>query len=216
MVLTVSFALSPVTGLVCHRRPQETRNKPASQELDASVGASGPHDFAVRRKARSSVALPASTASHPNVRDDRDTPLVRDETAMNMQVIWANMESKYFCERGWTGKPLICPSGARCYRFNMASRCLTSLSSCSCCWAIRSDVRSSSCAPEDPAACSTNCRILSRSIAMRSLSSDKEGEFSLLIFVPEVLWRKARPDDRLRRNPLLFFGGRRITLIRSI
>ena len=44
MVLTVSFALSPVTGLVCHRRPA----KLASRELDASVGASGPHDFAVR------------------------------------------------------------------------------------------------------------------------------------------------------------------------
>ena len=53
MVLTVSFALSPVTGLFCHRRlrivfwlspvgPTQLR------ELDASVGASGPHDFAVR------------------------------------------------------------------------------------------------------------------------------------------------------------------------
>ena len=43
MVLTVSFALSPVTGLVCHRRLQR-----CLRELDASVGASGPHDFAVR------------------------------------------------------------------------------------------------------------------------------------------------------------------------
>src|SRR5216684_1673370 len=53
MVLTVSFALSPVTGLFCHRRlrikfclspvgPTQLR------KLDASVGASGPHDFAVR------------------------------------------------------------------------------------------------------------------------------------------------------------------------
>src|SRR6202790_5239082 len=37
--------------------------KPASQELDTSVGVSGPHDFAVRRKAPSSLAPPASTAS---------------------------------------------------------------------------------------------------------------------------------------------------------
>src|SRR6202011_4025956 len=44
MVLTVSFVLSPVTGLFCHRRLQNT-----FRELDASVGASGPHDFAVRR-----------------------------------------------------------------------------------------------------------------------------------------------------------------------
>ncbi len=37
---------SPVTGLFCHRR----RVKLSSTELDASVGASGPHDFAVRLK----------------------------------------------------------------------------------------------------------------------------------------------------------------------
>jgi hypothetical protein len=43
MVLTVSFALSSATGLFCHRRLQVTTCK-----LDASVGASGPHDFAVR------------------------------------------------------------------------------------------------------------------------------------------------------------------------
>jgi hypothetical protein len=43
MVLTASFVLSLVTGLVCHHRRAET-----SARLDASVGASGPHDFAVR------------------------------------------------------------------------------------------------------------------------------------------------------------------------
>jgi hypothetical protein len=54
MVLTVSFALSPVTGLDCHRRrrneaPARARlGKGAFRRLDASVGASGPHDFAVR------------------------------------------------------------------------------------------------------------------------------------------------------------------------
>src|SRR6202051_1955195 len=53
MVLTAYVALSPVTGLFCHRRlrikfclspvgPTQLR------KLDASVGASGPHDFAVR------------------------------------------------------------------------------------------------------------------------------------------------------------------------
>jgi hypothetical protein len=42
MVLTVSFVLSPVTGLFCHRHQRKTAR------LDASVGASGPHDFAVR------------------------------------------------------------------------------------------------------------------------------------------------------------------------
>jgi len=33
------------------------------RELDTSVGVSGPHDFAVRRKAPSSEAPPTSTAS---------------------------------------------------------------------------------------------------------------------------------------------------------
>jgi hypothetical protein len=75
MVLTVSFALSPVTGLVCHRR---LAGCPA--KLDASVGASGPHDFTVRNEPRSSVVAPTSTASHRNVRDDREPPLIRRET----------------------------------------------------------------------------------------------------------------------------------------
>src|SRR5881227_1885350 len=43
MVLTVSFVISPVIGLFCHRRQQVT-----TCQLDASVEASGPHDFAVR------------------------------------------------------------------------------------------------------------------------------------------------------------------------
>jgi hypothetical protein len=69
MVLTVSFALSSVTGLVCHRRRRSFLH-----QLDVSVGTSGPHDFAVRlstfRQARYSVhRIP------PRVRDDRDTPL---------------------------------------------------------------------------------------------------------------------------------------------
>jgi hypothetical protein len=42
MVLTVSFALSPVTGLFA------TVACGYFRRLDASVGASGPHDFAVR------------------------------------------------------------------------------------------------------------------------------------------------------------------------
>src|SRR5450755_3824454 len=88
MVLTAYVALSPVTGLFCHRRlrikfclspvgPTQLRR------LDTSVGVSGPHDFAVRSNIsrqragdRSQVFRPAlrshraqnaaaSTASHP-------------------------------------------------------------------------------------------------------------------------------------------------------
>ena len=46
MVLTVSFVLSPVIGLCCHRR-----RRIDFRQLDASVEASGPHDFAVRLSA---------------------------------------------------------------------------------------------------------------------------------------------------------------------
>jgi hypothetical protein len=46
------------------------------RQLDASVGASGPHDFAVRKIRRSSCADLASTASHRNVRDVRTSPLI--------------------------------------------------------------------------------------------------------------------------------------------
>src|ERR1700678_3108694 len=73
------------------------------RQLDASVGASGPHDFAVREV---SALVSSATRVHripPRVRDDRDTPLVWDETAKDMQVIWGEMESEYFCQRGWTG-----------------------------------------------------------------------------------------------------------------
>ena len=75
MVLTVSFALSPVIGLSCHRR---LRIESAS--LNASIEASGPHDFAVRlsavRQRRCHVhRIP------PRVRDDRETPLYRDGMA---------------------------------------------------------------------------------------------------------------------------------------
>ncbi len=73
VVLTVSFALSPVTGLSCHRRPRQLL-------LLASLApASGRQDHTTSPAAfvRSSVARIASTASHRNVRDDREPPLSR-------------------------------------------------------------------------------------------------------------------------------------------
>jgi hypothetical protein len=45
MVLTAYFVISPVIGLSCHRRQRNSFH-----QLDASVEASGPHDFAVRKK----------------------------------------------------------------------------------------------------------------------------------------------------------------------
>jgi hypothetical protein len=111
MVLTGSFVISPVTGLVCHRHLADKSTK-----LDASVGASGPHDFAVRLSAvrqrhRHVHRIPS------RVRDDRETPLYRDGMARNMDLIWVKREGQYFYGRGWTAnhraRSLICPSGKR-------------------------------------------------------------------------------------------------------
>jgi hypothetical protein len=35
-------------------------------------------------------------AAEPRVRDDRDTPLLWDETAADMPVIWGKTKQKYF------------------------------------------------------------------------------------------------------------------------
>ena len=78
--LRLIFVLSPARpGLVCHRRPQETR---ASRELDApAIGASGPHDFTVRigavRPRQKHATPPRPSHPMPNVQDDHDTSPLR-------------------------------------------------------------------------------------------------------------------------------------------
>jgi hypothetical protein len=71
MVLTVSFVLSPGTGLSCPRHLHDAKHH---RKLGASVGAPGPHDFSVRKQA---VRL-ATHLRPPHYRlacrDDRDTP----------------------------------------------------------------------------------------------------------------------------------------------
>src|SRR5882724_4257375 len=131
MVLTVSFVLSPVIGLLSPSPANMACPHPVGptclRQLDASAGASRPHDFAVRdsivrqralRIAHGKPALPSlhtpdAVSVHripPNVRDDRDTPLTRDGMAGVIKVIWAKRARKYFCKAGWTDHPLICPS----------------------------------------------------------------------------------------------------------
>jgi hypothetical protein len=88
--------------------------KVAFRELDASVGASGPHDFAVRFSAVRQERIRVHRIP-PRVRDDRDTPLEWDETANHIVLIWGSGKQKYFCQRGWTAKSptssVICPTG---------------------------------------------------------------------------------------------------------
>jgi hypothetical protein len=69
-----------------------------SAKLDTSVGASGPHDFAVRLKRRSSLSAISVHRIPPHVRDDRETPLMWGGTGAGIGMIWAAMEAEYFCE----------------------------------------------------------------------------------------------------------------------
>src|SRR4051795_214099 len=97
MVLTVSFVISPVIGLVV----TVALRSPA--KLDASVEASGPHDFAVRVQHRSSAAPNSVHRIPPRVRDDRERPSVgRDGAIRKVFCVWG--ETKYFREQGWTGQ----------------------------------------------------------------------------------------------------------------
>jgi hypothetical protein len=109
MVLTVSFVISPVTGLCCHRHQRFTR------ELDASIGASGPHDFAVRvsivrraHQARPTLPRPSHPARLTSV-TIASRPSCGRETGELVELICPTMEAKYFSEQVWTDF-LICPS----------------------------------------------------------------------------------------------------------
>jgi len=73
----------------------------SSRELDASVGASGPHDFAVRLKRPSSESASASTASRPAFVTLRNAPLW-NRTARVVNLICPTPKAKYFCKRAWT------------------------------------------------------------------------------------------------------------------
>jgi hypothetical protein len=63
-----------------------------TSELSACIGAPGPHDFAVRTNAarRAIFALGDVRPSHPipNVRDDREPPLLGNETSERKPLIW--------------------------------------------------------------------------------------------------------------------------------
>src|SRR5882724_10348348 len=74
MVLTGSFALSPVIGLVCHRHRRKlvfANLTPASRRQDHTTSPSATQ--CPRQKHQSRPPHPA-----PNVRDDREPPLLRE------------------------------------------------------------------------------------------------------------------------------------------
>jgi hypothetical protein len=94
MVLTAYFALPGDRAFL----PPSPRGN-HSAKLDASVGASGPHDFAVRDLPRPSCAAIASTASRPASVTIAIRPH-RDETAGVKPLICPDGLSEIFFRRG--------------------------------------------------------------------------------------------------------------------
>jgi len=89
--------LSPVNGSFATVIPK----KLASQELDASTAASGPHDFAVRLSHTRQLQL--SRPSHLTARSWRwPTPLIRRETGGVMRLIWVRTKADFFWFRALT------------------------------------------------------------------------------------------------------------------
>src|ERR1700738_3529297 len=88
MVLTSYSVLSPVTGLFCHRR-----RRTCLRRLDASVGASEPHVFTVRKKRPRQKRLPRPPHPASNVRDDRETPLRRERDHIGILLIWPRRQA---------------------------------------------------------------------------------------------------------------------------
>jgi hypothetical protein len=99
MVLTVSFVISSVIGLFCHRHWRGVKgpsglSSPVRQ-LEASVEASGPHDFAVRKThARQPRALRPSHPA-PDVRDDASAPPDGRETRQQLLLICPTAQGKF-------------------------------------------------------------------------------------------------------------------------
>src|SRR6266850_2211193 len=102
------------------------------RKLDASVGASGPHDFAVRNnisrpravdrsqvfrqpalQSRRAQNAAASTAPLPA----SVTIAIRPSGGVGwrefVEMICPTGEAKYFCKGYWTAKAVICPSGKK-------------------------------------------------------------------------------------------------------
>jgi hypothetical protein len=100
MVLTVSFVISPAIGLFCRRHQWKY-----FRQFNASVEASGPHDFAVRIDAPRLRATPRPSHPAPNVRDDREAPLVRCAGWREvLKMICPTRQAKRLRHDGTTGK----------------------------------------------------------------------------------------------------------------
>jgi len=107
MVLTVSFALSLVSRAFLP--PSPARSSPC--KLDASVGASGPHDFAVRDGTARLAAPSASIASRAPRSWRRVTPLLTSAGRQELYCCFYRMKKRKISCRlaGQKGKSVYPP-----------------------------------------------------------------------------------------------------------
>ena len=104
---TAYFVISPVTGFlatVTSLGLAPTNLAPASGRQDHTTSPSASRTLVFR-------ALSASTASHRNVRDDRDPPLLSGETGRGDSADLPDGLSGIFLRAGLDRVLLICPSG---------------------------------------------------------------------------------------------------------
>jgi hypothetical protein len=100
MVLTAYFALSPVIGLCCHRRRRDAMHR---RQLDASVEASRPHDFAVRSATLVNAEPQRPSHPIPTFVTIAIRPSLKRWNGTDIVLIWVNGEAKYFFNKDWTG-----------------------------------------------------------------------------------------------------------------
>jgi hypothetical protein len=102
------FRQRELSGMSTPPRPKRNRKQRRSSTRRPNAHEpKGRPAFALRDDAA------ASTASHPNVRDDRDTPLSRDGTAWDKPVIWVKWKWEYFCRGGLDREIADLPRRAR-------------------------------------------------------------------------------------------------------
>src|ERR1700682_5388246 len=100
---TAYSALSPVTGLSCHRRPREVL-------LPANLTpASGCQNHTASPSARVTLVSRSSRVHRipPRLRDDRDTPLSSGETGEFVEMICPTGIADYFASEDWTGQIML-------------------------------------------------------------------------------------------------------------
>jgi hypothetical protein len=104
MVLTVSFVVSPETGLFVSVACEMVH------KLDTSVGASGRYDFSVCNWRIRLVHYCIHRFPRPTFVTIAKRPsLCERETAEDIWLIWGCGEAENFCKRGWTATQISDP-----------------------------------------------------------------------------------------------------------